>query len=466
MKTRAIGLLQPIVLVTSLFLLFSHHFSERSFAFGLSVEEEKTLGRKFLAQVEKHFDLVDDEFVSRYIYGLGQYLIKPVETKHFPYHFYVIKDQALNAFAGPGGHIFIFSGLVEVMDEVDELASVISHEIGHVAGRHLARRVEKTKKIGLATMAGMLAGILIGGKAAGAIIAGTAAAGIQKQLSYSRNDERHADQLGFKYMDYASFDPSGFIKTFKKIQEGQWVGTDRVPSYLLTHPGGTERMSNVESMMTGYTPQREKKEAAKYRKLFPYFSTILRAKYADPKEAEVFFNRALEKGNRPSMAHFGLGMVWKERSEYDLAIDHFQKALKGQTDDLLVLKNLGEAYQFKGQDEKAIVVLEKATKIDDQDKSALFLLALSYQNREKYPKAIRLYEKLISMRPVKKEVYYNLGVSYGRKGRLAFAHYYFWIYFKKLGKERKADFHFRKAKELSSDDPAVRSRIEKTKKAP
>lgn len=112
------------------------------------------------------------------------------------------------------------------------------------------------------------------------------------------------------------------------------------------------------------------------------------------------------------------------------------------------------------------MVLEKATKIDDQDKSALFLLALSYQNREKYPKAIRLYEKLISMRPVKKEVYYNLGVSYGRKGRLAFAHYYFWIYFKELGKERKADFHFRKAKELSSDDPAVRSRIEKTKKAP
>ncbi|MDP6180049.1 MAG: M48 family metallopeptidase, partial [Desulfatiglandales bacterium] len=265
-----------IILFISSLLLFFHLYTEGSRAFALSVEEEKILGQKFLAKVHKYFDLVDDDFANEYINGLGHYLISPLETKHFPYSFYIIKDNALNAFAAPGGHIFIFSGLIEVMDEIDELASVICHEIGHVAARHLAHRIEQTKKVGLATTAGMLAGILIGGKAAGAIVAGSKAASIQKLLSYSRNDERHADQLGFKYMDQAGFDPSGMITTLKKIQQGHWLGTNRFPSYLLTHPGVPERMSNVESMMTHYIRKPENRKAAKFRRLFPSYKTVLR----------------------------------------------------------------------------------------------------------------------------------------------------------------------------------------------
>ena len=452
-----------ILLISSLLLSF-HLYTEGSRAFALSVEEEKILGQKFLAKVHKYFDLVDDDFVNEYINGLGHYLISPLKTKHFAYRFYVIKDNALNAFAAPGGYIFIFSGLIEVMDEVDELAAVTSHEIGHVSGRHLAHRIEQTKKIGLATMAGMLAGVLIGGKAAGAIMTGSMAASIQKQLSYSRNDERHADQLGFKYMDQAGFDPSGMIATLKKIQQGHWLGTDRIPSYLLTHPGGPERISNVESMMTHYIRKPENRKVAQFRRLFPLYKTVLRAKYMEPREAERLFNRLLEKDPDSTMAHLGLGIVWKERSEYDLAVDHLQGALKGQPDSLLVLKNLGEAYQLKGQNGEAIGVLEKVLKIDDRDKSALFLMALSYQNLEEYPKAVRLYERLTSMQPVKEEVFYNLGVSYGRQNKLALAHYNFGLYFEKLGKKQKAGFHFQKAKDLSNNDPALKRRIQKARK--
>lgn len=223
-------------------------------------------------------------------------------------------------------------------------------------------------------------------------------------------------------------------------------------------------MSNVEIMMTHYTRKPENRKAAKFRRLFPFFKTVLRAKYMEPREAERLFKRALEKDPDSTMAHLGLGIVWKERSEYDLAVDHFQEALKGQPDSLLVLKNLGEAYQLKGQNGEAIGVLEKVLKIDDRDKSALFLLAMSYQNLEEYPKAVRLYERLTSMQPVKEEVFYNLGVSYGRQNKLALAHYNFGLYFKKLGKEQKAGFHFQKAKDLSNNDPALRRRIQKAKK--
>ena len=453
-----------IIFLISSFLLSIYPCLEETRVYALSVEDEKVLGKKFLAKMRKHFDLVDDDFVNDYINGLGHYLISPLETRYFPFHFYIIRDNDLNAFAAPGGHIFVFSGLIGLMSEIDELAAVICHEIGHVSARHLAQRIEQGKKIGLATMAGMLAGVFVGGKAAGAIMTGSIAAGIQKQLSYSRTDERQADQLGFKYMDTAGFEPSGMIRILKKIQQQEWVGADRIPSYLRTHPGGPERMSNIEIMMTGYDPKPVNREVARFKRLFPFLKTIIRAKYIEHREAVRLFKMELEKDPDSTMAHFGLGIVWKERSEYDLAIGHFQKALRGEPDSLPVLRNLGEAYQFKGQDGEAIRVLEKALKIDDQDRSTLFLLAVAYQNLEEYPRAVRLYERLTSMKPVKDEVFYNLGVSYGRQERLAPAHYNFGIYFKRLGKTQKARFHFQKAKDLSKDDPSLKGRINKAMK--
>ena len=93
-------------------------------------------------------------------------------------------------FAAPGGHIFVFSGLIEAMDNIDELAAVICHEIGHISARHLSKRIEQSKNIGIATLAGILAAMLVGGEAAAPIISGTLAAGMQARLYFSREDER------------------------------------------------------------------------------------------------------------------------------------------------------------------------------------------------------------------------------------------------------------------------------------
>ena len=453
-----------------LFILVLALFFETSLvkpcAFAMSTQEERELGQKFMLQIRQSFEFVDDDFAQDYINDLGQYLIKPLKVRPFPFRFYIIKDSNLNAFAGPGGQIFVFSGLIVAMDSVDELAAVVSHEIAHVSARHLARRMEQSKKIGMATLAGILAAVLIGGEAAAAIMTGSAAAGAQLQLHYSRNDERQADHLGFQYMDDAGFDPSGLISTLKTIQKNQWFGTDKIPPYLLTHPTGTERMSNLDIMLSDYTPKSESREVAKYRASFPFFKTILRAKSVEAHDAERLFTMELEKDPDSPLAHFGLGMVLKERAEYDRAIGHLQKALKGQPETLPVLRNLGETYQLKGQDRKAIAIFEKSLEIDDKDRSAIFLLAFSYQNLEKYGKAIRLYERLALMKPVRVEVYYNLGVSYGRENRLALAHYNFGIYFKRLGRTEKARFHFEKASALSKNDPALKSRIRKAMKEP
>ena len=463
MRTKGNFRAQLVILLIFLPSLFCLSYIFNSQALALSIEEERILGEKFLVQVGKQFQLVEDDFADQFLNDLGRYLITPLETKPFPFRFFVVKDNTMNGFAAPGGNIFIFSGLIEITDSIDELAAIICHEIGHVSARHLAQRLEQSKKIGLATLAGILAGVLIGGPAAGALITGSMAAGIQTQLHYSREDERQADQLGFSYMKYAGLDPKGMITALKKIERGSWFGSDKVPAYLMTHPTGPERMSNLDVLLSDYTPASSKEEANRFRALFPFFKTVVRAKGLDSREAERVFSLQLKGDPGSSLPYFGLGIVYKGRAEYALAIQHLESALEKGPGGIPVLTNLGQAYQENGQDRKAISVLEGALKLAGDSRPTLLILGISYENLEEYEKAIQLFERLASFTPVKNEVYYHLGFCYGKSNRLALAHYNFGLYFKSEGQKEKAQFHFRKADDLSGNNSALKEKIRRAR---
>jgi predicted Zn-dependent protease len=426
----------------------------------LSVQDETVMGQKFLEAVRKQLELLDDDFATDYLNDLGQYLVGSVETRPFPFQFYLVRDNDLNAFAGPGGHVFMFSGLVSNMETVDELAAVLCHEISHVTARHISERIEQAKTIGIASLAGMLAGVLVGGKAAGAIMTGTMAAGVQKQLAYSREDERQADQMGFQYMTQSGFDPKGMITTLTNLEKGQFHSADVVPPYLLTHPGGSERIANIESMLST-RPQKgeEKTPSRKYRDLYPYFKTVVQAKSGEPNDLEARYRKTLQTDPDSPLAHFGLGVLWQEKLDHAKAVESFRKALKSSPDSLPVMRKLAESYQLMGRDKEAIEILERASRADMQDRATLFLLARSYQNMEEHAKAIRIFERLLLLKPVKDEIYHYLGVSYGRENRLALAHYNFGIYFKTLGERSKAKFHFQKAEDLAKGDPILAAKI-------
>lgn len=448
-----------ILLALFMALLFSFTGALDSEALALSIEEERMMGEEFLVQVRAQFEILDDEFANQYINVLGHYLLIPLETKFFPFYFYIIKDNTPNAFAAPGGHIFVFSGLIEVLDRTDELAAIVCHEIGHVSARHLAHRIEQNKKIGIATLAGILAGLFLGGPATTALITGSLAAGMQAQLYYSRGDERQADQLSFKYITPSGFDPRGMITALKKIEKGSWLGSDKIPTYLLTHPTGPERMSNLEVMLSSYTPEGQKEEAARLAALFPFFKTIIQAKCLDPHDARRLFDRDLKKDPESVFAHLGLGIVDIESLEYPNAIRHLEKASALCPDFVPILTNLGTAYQMSGQETEAIKVIKKALRLDRNNKAALFLLGVSYENLKQYASAVEIFERLASFSPVKDEVYYHLGICYGRKNSLVLAHYNFGIYFRKIGKIGKARFHFQKADKLCGSNCSLKKKI-------
>jgi beta-barrel assembly-enhancing protease len=434
--------------------------SSASQLLAMSIDEENKLGKEFLTEVNKEVPVIDDPFVNDYLKDLGDYIGQYQDKKPFTLNFYIAKDSQLNAFAGPAGHVFVYSGLINAMDEVDELASVISHEIGHVSVRHLSSQTEKSKLVGLGTMAGVLAGALIGGDVADALIVGSVAAGNQVMLSYSRDDEREADQLGFKQAYRAGFKPEAFISALARLQQGQW-GQNQTPAYLLTHPVDSERMSNLQTMSRQFTDPAPTEETERFRKIYPLFRTIVKAQSTEPKVAVRYFNSELEKEPDSSLAHFGLGMSLQNSGQYVSAIGQYNIALEGVSEKACVLRYLGEVYQLNGQNRDAISTFERVLKIKGKDKSALSMLAMSYQELEEYSKAVEIYERLTLLEPVKDDVFYNLGLCLGRQNNLALAHFNFGRYFKRTGDMETANFHFKKAGELAGADNALQEKIKK-----
>ena len=129
----------------------------------VSVEQEREIGATFDSQIQEHIRLIDDPVVLEFVNDLGRSIVRTIEPQPFIYRFRVIVDPSLNAFAVPGGYIYLHSGTILQSAALDELAGVVAHEIGHVKGRHYARMREKAAIPDLlAKLAGMAAAVTTG----------------------------------------------------------------------------------------------------------------------------------------------------------------------------------------------------------------------------------------------------------------------------------------------------------------
>ena len=447
--------------LVALFCLLWAFLLPISNALGISIEDEQKRGEQAALYGQYTDAVMDSGFAKQYFNDMGQYVVKGVDTKHFSFNFYVINNRTVNAFATFAGHIFFYTGLINIMDSADELAAVLCHEVSHVAARHISKSMDRQKKIMIAQLLGVLAGALIGGDAASPLIFGSAAAGQQAQINYTRDNERQADQLGIKYIKEAGFDPREMNTVFKKFDDLKRVSPyiDKIPPYIMTHPLDSERMSNVDAMLKGYTPKNPGKEVIRFREQFPFFQALVRAKSLETHQAENLFLRELEKDPHSISSHFGLGIVYTERPEYNKAIFHLERAQKGKPDFAPILTNLGKAYQRKGEDRKALSALKMAMKLDERDNSIPLLMGVSHESLGEYDEAIRLLKRLTYLPPVDNSVYYHLGISYGKQNKLVLAHYNFGIFYKKWRSVKKANFHFQKAFNLAKNDPAMREKI-------
>ena len=119
---------------------------------GLTIDKERQLGEEFFLAIQQVYPVVKDPFLTSYLNPVGQKLVRQAGASHFKYRFHVLEDPTYNAFAVPGGYIFVNSGLIRIMEREDELAGVLAHEIAHIQARHMARQMEKAKVTNIATV--------------------------------------------------------------------------------------------------------------------------------------------------------------------------------------------------------------------------------------------------------------------------------------------------------------------------
>jgi predicted Zn-dependent protease len=208
-----------------------------------SIEREMALGKQLAEEVTRQAKLQDDPLISEYVNRVCQNLARSSDAL-VPITCQVIEGEAPNAFALPGGFIFVYTGLIKLADEEDEMAAAIAHEIAHVAARHMTKQATKSAMINVASIP---ISILLGGGIGGyAIRQGAGLAIPAAMLKFDRKDESEADYLGVQYMYAAGYDPTGAISIFEKIQSLQKKQPGFLDKILSTHPMDADRINKTE----------------------------------------------------------------------------------------------------------------------------------------------------------------------------------------------------------------------------
>ena len=217
----------------------------------LNRSQEAQIGRSIMAQFRSAGAVMDDPIVTEYIQTLGARLAGHANDGDHRFEFFMVDDNAINAFALPGGFIGVNSGLLLASERESEVAGVLAHEVAHVTQRHIARSIYASQKNSILSMAAMIAAVLLGAaanadsQAMQGIISASQAAALQAQINYTRSNEHEADRIGIGTLASAGFDPTAMASFFEKLTRRYTSVSNRMPSFLQTHPVTSDRIGEA-----------------------------------------------------------------------------------------------------------------------------------------------------------------------------------------------------------------------------
>lgn len=220
----------------------------------LSLVEEQRLGEAFMRNLQGAINIVSDPEIESYITTLGERLTTNSNSQQ-RFTFFVVNDPAINAFAGPGGYIGINTGLIMASKSESELASVLAHEIAHVTQRHLARAFESATKSSLPTAAAIIAAIILasqGSDLGEAALATALATSTQKQINFTRQNEKEADRIGMSLLASSQFDPQGMPAFFERLYRHNKGYDNQNLEFLRTHPLTLSRIADTRNRAAQY----------------------------------------------------------------------------------------------------------------------------------------------------------------------------------------------------------------------
>jgi beta-barrel assembly-enhancing protease len=416
----------------------------------LTAEKEKQIGQEFLLEIQQQVPLVEDAFLTSYLNHIGQKLAAQMGPQPFHYKFFLVNDPTMNAFAVPGGYIFIHTGMIRMAEREGELAGVVAHEISHVYCRHMAKMMEKSRVVTVASLIAAMASIFVGGALAQPLLMGAMGAGESAMLKYSRDNEAEADATGFKWMVKAGYNPRDMVSMFSKMNKQRWYEGGKVPIYLRTHPYTDDRIVELSHQLATHQselpPERDHPD-------FQYFQIKLESICGNPNQLVRRMTQEAIRDPKNAAFPYGKALALARLEKHEEALAAFKQALQIAPDNQLINRDVAIFYFHMNRYADAQPILQRLSQRYPQDDVVLYYLGRVCQERKQTDQALPLFEKVHKLNPTFSEVYYNLGILYGEKGQLGLAHYYLGFHSLRVKALPTALFHFQKAlKNLSPGD--------------
>jgi predicted Zn-dependent protease len=337
--------------------------------------DELELGLEFDHELRKHVQVIDDPIVAGFANDLGGAIVGTIDQPYI-YRFRVVRDSSLNAFAVPGGFVYLHSGTVMAVGSIDELAGVLGHEIAHVREHHFARAQAKSQPIDLiAGLVGMAAAVVA--EEPGLMVA-TQAANVAVQLQFSREFVVEADHFGAVFATRAGFDPAGSAYFFERIIEEQKQHPNNIPPYLFTHPDPGDRVEGIrqEAQTLHPTHDPDPELVARLRTVQARLSHLTRERRA----------------TLPSPA------PPPDRARVDRILDDARKRAED------------------GENDEALSLLTRAERMEPNDPRVSFEAGNRLYELGRYEEAAAAYRRTVALDPSRALIFFKLGQAYKAQG--------------------------------------------------
>jgi predicted Zn-dependent protease len=332
----------------------------------LSIDDEFHIGLQVMRQLRDEGQIIEDPEATEYIQALGSRIVAQATGDSAQrFSFFFVRDETINAFALPGGFIGVNYGLVLATRNESQLAGVLAHEIAHVTQRHIARRVRSQGRQSIATIASILAAILVGaatgsGDATMGGIAMAQGAAMQQQINFTRANENEADRVGMSFLAAAGFDPYGmpdFFETMGRRSPVLATSRNALPEILQSHPISTNRIAESRARAAQFKDLKPTAESVSYMLTRERLRVL-----GTPAEDNVrrYYSERREQQTQTVGERYGEALASFQAGNARAALDSLTYLAREYPQVPMLQSTLGQALMNAGAQEESLATFKRA----------------------------------------------------------------------------------------------------------
>lgn len=393
-----------------------------------------------MAEALRAYRFVLDPDVTAPVQQTGQRLAQAIGLDPSAIHFFVVDEPQPNAFAIPGGYIFVFTGLLTKLGDDEELAGVLAHEIGHVAHNHFFQDRKQIMALNLATLAALLLS-----KGHPAALAFPLGAEYHLQLAYSRENEAEADASAVMYLRKAGYNPAGLARFFKTLLVYERFNPPLVPAYFTTHPGVDDRLRVVETMIG----ERDIQAPGNAVRAFDWGR--VRASLGSVPEGAPATNRE----------RYLLAVDWLKQDRVDAAIEAYRVLLAEEPSNASARADLSLALLKIQQQAEARDEALRSLADDPSQALPSVVLGILAQDAGRHSEAIERFQEAAARAPLEHTIHLRLAQSFAALGDEAQEAYHLGRHFRLSLEPARAVTQYERLRADPRADPELKRTVDR-----